>query len=472
MRVSASRWGRSCVRNLGVGLLAFGLAALALPAAAPGTDARPDTVPVAGAATSTPLRIVQANINKDMGRKKFLSDVSTVMAEQPDIITYNEVHGRPDNDLTPNGYALFRTPGPRKGWAPVAWDTRTWSPVAQGTVKVSKRSPKFDSGMRGVRFANWVTLRNAQKQQVSVISVHIAPNDKKSGTDQLLLPSLRKLKRLAQGLSDRGPVIIGGDFNMGYRSSRYQPGVLAKAGLSSTFDLLGTHFQTHRRGGIIDYVFLGPDPELQVRAHRPVDLRSDHSAVVADLQLNSGPVGAPLPTFKPSRLVIPAGSTKKERRKVRRLQLKAIRATPARAAIHLATPKLRGPKVYDALSKAHKRGVHVTVILGQKKFTARDRALRKQLGTKVTQSSWFRNKRKAWQARVVRGRRVGALKPTELLISQAGATSAFAMATNTTMGKKPLKKHYRRKTRANVRIGLSTYDARYRRYLGHVGRTY
>ena len=55
----------------------------------------------------------------------FQADAATVIANQPDFVTYNEVPYRYDVFLAPPGYALWRTPGStpaRRRWpgAPTA----------------------------------------------------------------------------------------------------------------------------------------------------------------------------------------------------------------------------------------------------------------------------------------------------------------------------------------------------------------
>lgn len=428
----------------------------------------------------TSVRLAQANINKDMGVRKFRADVAAVMSQQPDIIAYNEVHGRADADLVPAGWAMYRTPGPRTGWAPVAWDTSAWTSVDQGTVQISKRPARL-SGMVGVRFANWVQLVNPEGQTVSVISTHIAPNNK--DTAELLKPSLRVLASLSAELSARGPVLLAGDFNMGLRSSRYDSAILGAVGMRHTFEILGSSFVTHRGGGTIDYVFVGPGDQVAVDHHFGVPMNSDHRAVVADLRLTttSPPAEEPAPappvvtgpTFEPTRVVVKAGATKKERRQVRRMQLKAIRATEPGEAIHLATAAIQGRPVYRALTKAHERGVHVTVLLGRKKLTTQDRELRALLGTRTKQMSWFRKVPRAWRSdRVVGSQVVKRQKPTTLLISRAGATPAYSLVSNRAMDKKPLRPSFRRRTTARVSVDISTYDALYRQYLAQVGRSY
>ena len=69
-------------------------AAVALPPAAPGV-----------------IRITQANLLSGQPALEFQSDAATVLSNQPDFITYNEVPWRHDIFLAPPGYALWRTPG-------------------------------------------------------------------------------------------------------------------------------------------------------------------------------------------------------------------------------------------------------------------------------------------------------------------------------------------------------------------------
>lgn len=474
-----SRRGSLRTRTLVALVAAVATTTAGVATAAPGTQVRGVSETGGEQPYETPVRVAQANINKDMSARKFRADVATVMAQQPDIIAYNEVHARSDADLAPEGWAIHRTPGPRTGWAPVAWDTTAWTSVDQGTVQISKR-PAGLSGMVGVRFANWVQLVNAQGQTVSVISTHVAPNNK--DTAELLKPSLRVMASLSAELSQRGPVILAGDFNMGLRSSRYQPEILAAVGMRNTFDILGTSFPTHRGGGTIDYVFVGAGDEVAVDQHYGVKMNSDHSAVVADLRL---PVATPVvqepapapettgPTFEATRLVVPATASRKERRQIRRVQLRAIRATESGSAIHLATAALQGRAVYRALTKAHERGVHVTVLLGRSTLTKDDRELRSLLGTRVKEMSWFRKVPQAWRGdRVVRTQVAKRQKPTTLLISRAGATPAFSLVANTAMDKKPLRTSYRRRSTARVHVDIATYDALYRQYLAQVGRSY
>lgn len=491
MQFRAGRRSRSCFRSFAVLTVAAAMTTSVTAASTGVVPVADRPGPGSDQVLGAPVRVVQANINKDMSTKRFQADVATVMAQDPDIIAYNEVHGRADADLVPPGYEMYRTPGPRTGWAPVAWVAEEWTAVDQGTVKISRRPAKFTKGMVGVRFATWVTLTDVEGRVVSVISAHIAPNNR--DTAHLLKPSLRKLSTLAGELSAHGPVVLAGDFNMGYRSSRYQPQLLEEVGLRSTFDILGTSFSTHRRGGIIDYVFLGPDERIAVDQHFGVEMKSDHSAVVADLRLTPEPVPEPTPeptteptteptpapsakgavTFTPTRLVVKPRASRKERRQIRRLQLRAIRATESGQAIHVATARMQGRAVYRALTNARERGAHVTVLLGRHKLSKSDRELRRLLGTRTEELSWFRKVPQAWKRdRVVGAQVAKRQRPTSLLISRAGGTPAFSLVSNARMDKKPLRRSYRRKSIARVAVDLPTYDRLYSQYLAQVGRSY
>ncbi|WP_182523993.1 endonuclease/exonuclease/phosphatase family protein [Nocardioides dongkuii] len=455
---------------LGAALVAALVVGGATPAVVAASARQADT-------TYRPVTVVQANISKDLSKAKFQADVATVFATQPDLITFNEVHGRDDALLAPPGYAMFRTPGPRTGWAPVVWRTDTWTAVNQGTTKISDRPKKFRNkpGMVGVRYANWVTLAAADGQRVSLISAHIAPNNK--DTAELLVPSLRRLRDLALELGTSGPVILGGDFNMGYRSDRYQPRFLAAAGLASTFDMTGSSFVTHRRGGTIDYVFLGPDGRFLVDEQYPVVLNSDHRMVVARLQMlsePSEPSAEPPPAFEAGTVVSDSRGTAAERFAIRSLQLRAIEATPPGQAIHVASEKIRGGALLRALAAAKERGAEVTVITGRRDLSTQEKELRTLLGRNSGASSYFVKSGRAWpsSAKEARRRPRAFLKPTVLLISQAGATPAFTLVADSDLGRSSLRPKQRTVSRATVTTSMRRYDRSYRKYLKVLGRTY
>lgn len=430
---------------------------------APSAPAAPVPVAVTEDAASTPIQFVQANISKDLGTTKFRADVASVMTESPDIITYNEVHARDDADLAPAGYSIFRTPGPRTGWAPVVWKTSEWTAFDQGTRQISGTASCCPGTWVGLRYANWVSLVNDEGQVLSVISSHIAPNN--SDTAELLVPSLKQLAALTKELSTRGAVIIGGDFNMGYRSSRYQPEYLAEVGLTNTFDLLGSSFTTHRLGGTIDYVFIGASDQMYVAEHHPVVVNSDHRLVVARLELMSESSGVAPVVVRAGRIVSNPLGTQAERMAIRTAEIRAIKDTPKGAAIHVASPRIVGSGLIDSLIAAKKRGVNVTVITAKGRLSTRLTQLRRILGTRTSSANYF-TQRDAWKGTRPK------LAKTVLLISQVGVTPAVSYTVDATMGLESMRRSYRRKSTAVVTTDVATYDRLYRSYLAVIGRTY
>jgi endonuclease/exonuclease/phosphatase (EEP) superfamily protein YafD len=420
--------------------------------------------------TTDVITLAQANLNKDQSTAKFEADAAKVFAEQPDFITFNEVQRREDTALAPPGYAMFRTPGPRTGWAPVVWDATKWTAINTGTWQVSD-NPPGRHGLVGVRFANWATLADTDGRVVSVISVHIAPNSKQ--TAMLLVSSLKRLRALADQLLPSGPVIIGGDFNMGYRSSRYQPEYLEAAGLRSTYDLTGQAFPTHRRGGIIDYFFLGPEPSFSVVDQYPVQLGSDHRMLIVHADLSTVPSGDTQEVFSPGTVTARSDGSRLQRRAIRNLEVRAIAATPSGAAIHVASDLIQGRGLFQALLDATTRGVHVTVITSHRKLEPEEATLRSVLGTDTRRPTYLTKVSTRW--RYVAGGSSqpgrGGLDPTMLLISQAGATNAFALVSrDTNLGRVPHKPGT--VTTATVTTDLAKYDKLYHRYLAPLGVSY
>ncbi len=228
--------------------------------------------------------MVQANIKTGMTVEKFQSDVRAVLAPRPDFVTYNEVPMRQDGVLAPADYDIWRTPGRYKGATPVAWRTDTWTRVDQGTQRISnyREIPPKRHTMLGLRFANWVTLQSADGRTVSVVSAHVAPLV--NGMPDLRRGTVRRIGALVTQLKARGPVFVGGDFNVHYRSSSYPRDVLTADSMVPTYDAMGSYFPTgDHRGATIDYVFATADDQIQVVSQHPVELNSDHNAVVAGL---------------------------------------------------------------------------------------------------------------------------------------------------------------------------------------------
>jgi endonuclease/exonuclease/phosphatase (EEP) superfamily protein YafD len=362
--------------------LALGLSALAPTAAAAGDDEVPNG-PTQGVGSAT-VTMVQANIYTKLDPAPFQRDVGTVMSVAPDVISYNEVPFRQDELLAPEGYELYRDMSNRFTAAtPVAWRTDRWTPVATGNQWVSnwRGRPPGKEVELGRRTANWVTLQSVDGRVINVVSVHIAPPTR--GMPDLLRRSIKSLNVLVEKLAPSGPVLVGGDFNVHYASGRYPRDLLDAGQLAPTFDLLGAHFPTGDHfGHTIDYLFSRGGDQLTATDQYPMELRSDHDAVVGEY---TWLVDAPT-TISTVRNT-PDG-TKPEKRAVVTALTSAIGAAEPGATVALRTPvfDLRGVRL--ALTRALERGVHVQVMTANDAPTRRERVLSRAVDAHGDPRSW------------------------------------------------------------------------------------
>jgi endonuclease/exonuclease/phosphatase family metal-dependent hydrolase len=244
-----------------------------------------EAAPDAGYGYPGGVRMIQANIRSSLSTRKFTSDAREVVRAEPDVITYNEVPVRVDWRLAPDGYSLYRSHRNRYTEAtPVAWRTDRWRKIDSGTYRFSnyRRKPEGRKVRIGLRFANWVTLEAGNGRVMSVVSAHVAPPD--DDMPDLLRRSVRRIGELVARLAPRGPVLVGGDFNVHYSGSRYPEKLLRDARMRPTYDTLRSSFPTGDHHDLtIDYVFNRGKAQLRAERHRPIELYSDHDAVVADL---------------------------------------------------------------------------------------------------------------------------------------------------------------------------------------------
>ena len=334
------------------------------------------------------ITFVAANLRSPQSATGFQQDAAEVFAQHPDLIAYNEVSFRKDMFLAPKGYELWRTPGHYTGHNPVAWRTDTWHAVAQGTWRISNytKRPPGKQTLLGLRYANWVSLESVDGRRLSVVAVHVAPPflDDRGRRVDLLRPSVRRLSTLVQELKSHGPVLAGGDFNVNYRSARYPRDLLTEARLKPTYDLLGGYFPTgDHHGGTIDYVFLRAKGQLQADWHRPVELNSDHDAVVAGLSWTTDLPPSEVTTIVRSR---PDG-TAEERLAVATELRQHIAGAAAGDTVRVATRGLNLAVVDRALRNAEARGVRVRAITLSARLTWRERRL---LQTLDANGSWLR----------------------------------------------------------------------------------
>ncbi len=368
---SRRRVGTSLARSLA----AAGLGAvLALTAVVP-----PASSTVAAARTNNQvppaegLRMVHANIKTGMTQARFNADLGRVYAAEPDVISFNEVHLKRDAQLTPagSGYQLWRDNANRyRGETPVAWRTDRWSPISQGNRMLSnwRGVPPGKKVELGRRFANWVTLTSVDGRTLSVVSVHLAPATK--GMPDLRRPAVERLVGLVDELAVHGPVLVGGDFNVHYRSRIYPQDLFEAGQMIPTYETLGTTFPTGDHfGATIDYIFNRGEGQLLATAHRAVELKSDHDLVVADFAWQ---VDAPATT---STVTNDPSGTFAERRRSARALVTAIDAVPAGGQIQAFAADLRHEGLQRALRDAATRGVAVRYLTRSGTLTPRESGL-------------------------------------------------------------------------------------------------
>jgi endonuclease/exonuclease/phosphatase family metal-dependent hydrolase len=394
-------------RRLVAAIAACGAVLAAVAPAAVASNQR-GTVPPAVSDVS----MVQANIYTGLTVPRFQADVAEVLSTRPDFVTYNEVMYRNDAVMAPAGYDIYRDKRNRyTAETAVAWRSDRWTAIKHGTFAISnwRGVPPGRQVELGRRFANWVTLQGTDGRVLSVVSVHVAPVVR--GMPNLLRPSVTRLGRLVAQLAPSGPVLVGGDFNVHYNSSQYPRDLLDAAGLVPSFDTLGAYFPTgDHHGATIDYVF-DNDPDLLLADRQsPVELYSDHDAVMVGLSWTTD-----LPSDTQVVISNPAGDEASQRLAATTL-LRAINAAQPGSTIALATIELDLFGVSRRLSAAAARGVHVRVVTTSRKLTVPERRLWRRLS--------------AYGADGSRLRQCGAACRTSW--SAAGVPRGFMMVSDTT----------------------------------------
>lgn len=313
-----------------------------------------------GETPASDVVMVQANIYTGLTTARFQADVREVLALEPDFVTYNEVSFRQDSVLAPDGYAIYRSMRNRYTSAtPVAWRADRWEAIDQGTYRISnwRGVPPHRKTELGRRFANWVTLRDADGRVLSVVSIHVAPLV--SGMPDLRRGSVERLGGLVATLSPRGPVLVGGDFNVHYKSGIYPRDLLDAHSLVPTYDTLGAYFPTgDHQGATIDYVFDRGVDQLTSDRQYPVELHSDHDAVVAGL---SWQIDAPVETQVVRN--DPSGAVA-ERRAIVTALTDGLAEAHRGETVQIATTGLDLRGLVRGVGQALTRGAHVRVAIG------------------------------------------------------------------------------------------------------------
>jgi len=401
------------------------------------------------------IRLVQANLRIGTPVKKFQADVRRVLHTKPDFVTYNEVAHRHDVVLAPKGYAIWRGPGVYRGETAVVWNSRRWSAVAHGTTIISDQ--RGTAGHRtawGVRWANWVTLHSHGGMTLSVIATHFAPDTK--ATTALVRPSAQRLGALSDRLARRGPVLVGGDLNASYHSSRYPRSIFTRHQLVPTYDVLRKRAITSGTNVTIDYLLARGVSRFAIGHQFTLSLNSDHNAVGADFTpLPASIAPSPVRFGNGTVLAVP-NARKVDQQAIPRMALKAIRSTPKGAAIHLATSRLQSASIANALLAARRRGVHVQFITGDAVLTRGESRLASTLHGNVRANNFAVSKPAAFAK----------LPGTTVLVSRTGATPAFRLTSAvplTPAGARGWR-------RAVMSAQKAPYDTMFRSFFRAVGR--
>ncbi|MBU2698564.1 hypothetical protein CCO04_26095 [Pimelobacter sp. 30-1] len=250
-----------------------------------------DAVAGPGSAPEGSMTVVQANIKYNLPGPRFSADLGSVVAQRPDFVSLNEQGLRSDGAITPAGYTLQRNelPGdmPRSTRAQfrstaVLWRTDRWTRVAGGSVVIVRSGPRSTDDGRAV---TWVTVRDADGGQASMVSAHHMVNPARFGPDRarrqvLYREGMERIQALVKQLSTSGPVFVAGDFNSQYTANDpWGPRtMLGQLGMRSTRDALGAI------NASIDYIFYQPSGAQPVKqATRPMN--SDHPMLIGQFAM-------------------------------------------------------------------------------------------------------------------------------------------------------------------------------------------
>lgn len=375
------------------------------------------------------FRVVESNLDSPQAWQKFQQDDDQIRRQHPDFQVLNEVAYRHGRILAPSGYGIWRTPGKYSGETAVVWKSSEWTITSQGTSVISNKHgvPKGHRVEVGMRYANWATFTNGAGRVVSVVATHYAPPI--SSWPNLAPVETKRLGKLMDWLSQRGPVIAGGDLNKSYGSRAFPRRVMNQHHVVPTYDVLGAP-----KGGTGDHHSYTIDYTLmRQRAHadKPVhqytmSQNSDHKAVVTDfhyLKPASAPDGATLPKFLAGVVHNRPKSAKGKYAAINAF-VRAMKNAGAGGGMHVLTNRLTNGEVGDALIAAKRRGVHVQVMVRPGHLTKVERKVRRALGNRLSQHSWFR-RCASLRCHLAQAHMPGSI----VLISQDGQTPSVRMLT-------------------------------------------
>ncbi|WP_435769593.1 endonuclease/exonuclease/phosphatase family protein [Nocardioides sp. SYSU DS0651] len=256
----------------------------------------PQPPPPPSVKTVGQVSIAHANIPMRSGKTRFRRGMRQLLAGRPEFVTLNEQFNRSVGEITrvADGYRGFRVtkvPSGRGGREAlstvVLWKGTKWRLVRGGRIRLVN-DDRARHGRRLVvwdRYATWVKLRSrASGEVVSVVSVHHMTNPGKYGPNKAKRQrayrvGMNRLVRLTKALGRRGPVLVGGDFNVhaGQRQGWTAVTKMRRAG-----------YQWHAAG--VDYLFYPAARGLRLMESCTLTHGrriSDHPFLVGRIALNA-----------------------------------------------------------------------------------------------------------------------------------------------------------------------------------------
>jgi hypothetical protein len=154
-----------------------------------------------------------------------------------------------------------------------------------------------------------------------------------------------------------------------------------------------------------------------------------------------------LPTWAQGDVVnVPVSTDREAQRAVLRQMVRAVRFAPKGAVVRIATGSLDLGRLMRALRAAHRRGVQVRFVTANQTYSAKELALKEEIGSDRSSTSYVLSRPKAWGK--------FALPPTTLLVSTSGTSTRVRLDSN----QRSTKEGATYLTRAKVTTNRSSYE--------------
>lgn len=305
------------MRKLLLCLLAVCLTpALAATAAAPAAPA--------GAARAEPavasLRFATLNTAASLSVRKAVSDIRTVLEQDPDVVTLQEMSSWEKRvkvrekfvDCGRCEYDAFIPVPAVQGGQPILWRSDTFELVDQGWDQVTEDTWVGEQGAGPAtiraKYIVWVRLRELTTgRQLYVLNNHFVPTvqaedgGRNSNTRRIAIyqKHMNALRTKVEGIQDSGrSVFVTGDFNVNYRKDKIERDTAFPYYNMGLVDVRASYYAlgeprtgTHVLSNgfdlrLIDYVHFWARRMVVPQAQRiMLGLNSDHRPLVTDFEL-------------------------------------------------------------------------------------------------------------------------------------------------------------------------------------------